>query len=131
MSGDGAKVLSMGRDPQLVIIGSSGRLDLTHVIDFESRLLTRPVAVHRIDGTPLSAELPRGWVGSFEFERGVSGLDDFVLGIKDEDLNEMYQYITELDGSVTTYQFSQVRFAPAPADARHRLLFSASRKRRI
>ena len=69
---------SVGRDTQLVIMGPSGRVDLTHVTGFESRQLTHPVRVSRLDGSQLGAELPRGWEGSFEIERGTSQADDFI-----------------------------------------------------
>ena len=69
---------SIGKDTQLVVMGPKGRVDLTHVTGFESRQLTQSIRVSRIDGTHLGAELPRGWEGSFEIERGNSVLDDFI-----------------------------------------------------
>ena len=141
----GLTAFSIGRDTQLVVMGPNGRLDLSHVTGFESRQLTSPVRVSRLDGTQLGAELPKGWEGSFEVERGTSALDDFISGIEQDFYNgagafpgTMYQYITETDGSVSTYQFDGVVFKLASAGAwkgdssvKQKLEFYATRKRRI
>lgn len=136
---------SVGRDTQLVVLGPNGRVDLSHVTSFESRQLTSSVRVSRLDGTQLGAELPRGWEGSFELERGTSVLDDFIASVEQSFFDgngaqpsTMYQYITELDGSVSTYQFDSVVFKLTTAGAwkgdasvKQKLEFFASRKRRI
>lgn len=136
---------SVGRDTQLVVLGPNGRVDLSHVTSFESRQLTSSVRVSRLDGTQLGAELPRGWEGSFELERGTSVLDDFIASVEQAFFDgngaqpsTMYQYITELDGSVSTYQFDSVVFKLTTAGAwkgdasvKQKLEFFASRKRRI
>ncbi len=136
---------SIGRDTQLVVMGPTGRVDLSHVTGFESRQLTSAVRVSRIDGTQLAAELPKGWEGSFEVERGTSALDDLISTIEQNFYNggvvapgTMYQYITEADGSVSTYQFDGVVFKLATAgiwkgdsSVKQKLEFYATRKRRI
>jgi hypothetical protein len=136
---------SIGRDTQLVIIGPNGRVDLTHVTGFESRQLTHSVRVGRIDGTQLGAELPRGWEGSFEIERGSSETDDFVAVAEQLYYNggpvpggTMYQYITEVDGSTSTYQYDSAVFRLASAGSwkgdasvKQKLDFFATRRRRI
>lgn len=141
----GLTAFSIGRDTQLVIMGPHGRVDLSHVTGFDSRQLTAPVRVSRLDGTQLGAELPKGWEGSFEVERGTSVLDDFVSVLEQDFYNgagpasgTMYQYITETNGSISTYQFDGVVFKLAHAGAwkgdasvKQRLEFYAARKRRI
>lgn len=136
---------SIGRDTQLVVMGPSGRVDLSHVTGFESRQLTSAVRISRLDGTQLGAELPKGWEGHFEIERGTSALDDFVSALEQDFYNgsgtqagTMYQYITETDSSVSTYQFDGVVFKLASAGAwkgdsgvKQKLEFYATRKRRI
>lgn len=136
---------SIGRDTQLVIMGPSGRVDISHVTCFESRQLTSPVRISRLDGTQLGAELPKGWEGSFEVERGTSALDDFISGLEqsfytgnDTQSGTMYQYITETDSSVSTYQFDGVVFKltsagtwKGDASVKQKLEFYATRKRRI
>ena len=69
---------SVGRDCQLVVIGPAGRVDLTHVTGFECRQVTHSLRVDRLDGSQIAAELPRGWEGTFEVERGSSAVDDFI-----------------------------------------------------
>jgi hypothetical protein len=136
---------SIGRDTQLVVMGPNGRVDISHVTGFESKQLTSPVRINRLDGTQLGAELPKGWEGSFEVERGTSALDDFISTLEQNFYNgsgmqpgTMYQYITETDSSVSTYQFDGVVFKLASAGAwrgdasvKQKLEFYATRKRRI
>jgi len=136
---------SIGRDTQLVVLGPSGRVDLSHVTGFESRQLTHSVRVSRLDGTQLGAELPRGWEGSFEVERGTSEVDDFIASAEQLYYNSgpvpsgtMYQYVSEVDGSTSTYQFDSVVFRLAnagswkgDASVKQKLEFFSTRRRRI
>jgi hypothetical protein len=108
---------SVGRDTQLVVMGPNGRVDLEHVTAFESRQLTQSVRVSRLDGTQLGTELPKGWEGSFELERGNSVVEDFIAATEQTYYNggsagsiTMYQYINETDGSTSTYQYAGVMF---------------------
>ena len=136
---------SVGRDTQLVVMGPNGRIDISHVVGFESRQITTPVRVSRIDGTQLGTELPKGWEGSFEVERGNSVLDDFIANLEQAYYNgqavpsgTMYQYITEGDGSVSTYQFNGVVFKLASAGSwrgdaavKQKLEFFSTQRQRI
>jgi hypothetical protein len=136
---------SLGRDCQLVIIGPTGRVDLTHVTGFETRQVTSAVRVERIDGVQLAAELPKGWDGAFELERGSSTAEDFVVQLEAAFYNggsvatsTLYQYVNETDGSTSTYQFDGVVFKLAnsgawrgDASVRQRLEFHAARRRRV
>lgn len=136
---------SIGRDTQLVIMGPTGRVDISHVTGFESRQITAAIRVSRIDGTQLGAELPKGWEGTFEVERGTSSLDDFIASLEQNyysgnaiQSGTMYQYITESDGSVSTYQFVGVIFKLASAgiwkgdaSVKQKLEFYATQKQRI
>ena len=136
---------SIGRDTQLVIMGPSGRVDLAHVTGFDSRQVTSSVRVSRLDGTQLGTELPKGWEGSFEVERGTSTLEDFIATLEQNYYNgvtsqpsTMYQYITELDGSVSTYQLNGVVFKlsnagtwKGDASVKQKLDFYATQKQRI
>ena len=136
---------SVGRDTQLVVIGASGRVDLTHVTSFESRQLTQSVRVNRLDGTQMGTELPKGWEGSFELERGNSVVDDFIAAAEQQYFGgngvgsgTMYQYITETDGSTSTYQYDGVTFQLTNAgvwkgdsSVTQKLEFFATRRRRV
>ncbi len=138
-------MFSVGRDTQLVVIGPAGRIDLTHVTSFESRQLTQSVRVDRLDGTHMGTELPKGWEGSFELDRGSSTVDDFIATMEQQYFNgnsitsgTMYQYVTETDGSTSTYQYDNVTFRLSNAgiwkgdsSVRQKLEFFAVRRRRI
>jgi hypothetical protein len=136
---------SVGRDCQLVLMGPFGRVDLRHVTGFEARQLTAPVRVDRIDGTHLAAELPKGWEGAFEMERGNSAVDDFIA--RAEQLfndggavpqGALFQYVAEPDGSTSTFQFDGAVFRLAQAgqwrgdqSVKQRLEFFAASRRRV
>lgn len=136
---------SIGRDTQLVVMAPTGRVDLSHITGFESHQITNSVRVNRIDGTQLGAELPRGWEGSFDIERGSSVLDDFVSNLEQQffdgnatSTSTMYQYVTEIDGSTSTYQYDGVVFKLANAGTwkgdsavKQKLEFFATRRRRV
>jgi hypothetical protein len=145
MSGTTTNAFSVGRDCQLVVIAPSGRVDLSHVTAFESRQVTAPVRVNRIDGVQLAAELPKGWDGSFELERGSSVAEDFIAALEAGfyagaalALSTLYQYINETDGSTSTYQFQSVVFKLAhagvwrgDASVKQRLEFFAATRTRL
>jgi hypothetical protein len=136
---------SIGRDCQLVVMGPFGRVDLTYVTGFESRQVTQSVRLDRLDGVPMGAELPRGWEGSFEVERGTSAVDDFIAATEAAFFNQgslpagtVYQYIAEVDGSTSTYQYSGVVFKLAnsgswrgDASVRQKLEFYATQRQRL
>jgi hypothetical protein len=138
-------MFSVGRDCQLVVMGAFGRIDLAHVTGFESRQMTAAVRVDRIDGTLLAAELPKGWEGAFDLERGSSAVDDFVAKVEAAFYagnqvapGTLYQYVSETDGSTSTYQYSGVVFKLAQAGAwkgdapvKQRLEFFASTRTRV
>jgi hypothetical protein len=136
---------SLGRDCQLVVMGPFGRVDLTHVTGFESQQMTYPVRVDRLDGVQMGAELPKGWQGSFDLERGTSAADDFIAQVEDGYYTSgnltsgtLYQYVSETDGSVSTYQYSGVVFKMASSGAwkgdasvKQKLEFFGARRQRI
>ena len=136
---------SLGRDTQLVVIAPSGRVDLTFVTGFESRQLTHPIRIDRLDGTQMAAELPKGWEGSFDLERGSSVVDDFIAATEqsfytsgDLPTSTLYQYVSEADGSTSTYQYDGAVFKLAAAgtwrgDAavKQKLEFFAARRMRV
>ncbi len=147
-----ANTFSTGRDCQLVVIGPAGaggqagqRVDLTHVTGFDSRQMTHPIRIDRMDGVHLAAELPKGWEGHFELERGSPAADDFISTLENAWHTEgrlagstLYQYISENDGSTSTYQFEGAVFRmtnagqwKGDAAVRQRMEFFASRRKRI
>ncbi|HEX3350108.1 MAG TPA: hypothetical protein VHS58_18620 [Acetobacteraceae bacterium] len=140
-----SNVFSVGRDCQLVVIGPFGRVDLTHVTGFESRQVTHPIRIDRIDGVQLAAELPKGWDGSFDLERGSSAAEDFIAAIEAAYFagspvvpGTLYQYVQETDGSTSTYQYEGVVFKLAQAgqwksdaSVKQKLEFFAGKRKRV
>jgi hypothetical protein len=138
-------VFSVGRDTQLVVVGPSGTIDLSHVTAFESHQVTQSVRVNRLDGSQMGMELPKGWEGSFELERGGSAVEDFIATTEQgyytgtiSTTSTMYQYVLEVDGSTSTYQYDAVVFRLSNAGSwkgdaavKQKLEFYGSRRRRI
>ena len=136
---------SVGRDTQLVVMVPSGRIDLTYVTSFESHQLTQSVRVSRMDGTHMGTELPKGWEGTFDLDRGNSAVEDFIATTEQQYYNgggsvtgTMYQYISEPDGSTSTYQYDGVSFRLSnsgtwrgEASVKQKLEFFAATRRRI
>jgi hypothetical protein len=140
-----ATTFSIGRDTQVVVMGPFGRVDLTHVTGFESRQLTQSIRVTRLDGRQLATELPKGWEGSFDVERGNSVVDDFISQIESTyyatgpvNAGTLYQYVNEPDGSTSTYQYHGVVFKlgsagqwKGDASVKQKLEFFAATRSRI
>jgi hypothetical protein len=136
---------SVGRDTQLIVIGPAGRIDLVHVVGFDSHQVTKSLRVNRLDGNQIGIELPKGWEGGFELERGDSVVEDFIASMEQDYYNgimdkpsSMYQYVSEVDGSTSTYQFDTVVFRLTNAGqwrgdsaVKQKLEFFASRRIRI
>lgn len=136
---------SVGSDCQIVVIGSFGRVDLSHVTGFEARQITAALRVDRLDGVQLGAELPKGWSGSFLLDRGSSNADDFIVQMEQAYLagqsigaGTLYQYVNEPNGSTSTYQFNGVVFKltsagvyKGDAAVTQRLDFYASSRARV
>src|SRR5580698_5947174 len=108
---------SLGRDSQLVVITSTGQITLSYVTGFESRQVTQSIRIDRLDGTQMAAELPKGWEGSFDLERGSSVVDDFIAATEQAYYSggqlltsTLYQYVIESDGSTSTYQYDGTVF---------------------
>ncbi len=110
----GTASYSIGRDCSVVLMGPYGRVDLPNVTGFDAKQNTTAVKSMRLDGNRLAAEIPAGWSGTFSLDRGDNGLDATFAQIEDDWMNNgvlgsstIYQYITEIDGSLSTYQFTQ------------------------
>jgi len=136
---------SIGRDTQLVVIGPNGRVDLSYVTGFEAKQITQSIRVNQLNGSTLGTELPKGWEGAFELERGDSTVEDFIAAAEQQFFNgavstpsTMYQYVSETDGSTSTYQYDVVTLKLTSAgqwrgdsSVKQRLEFFATRRRRI
>jgi hypothetical protein len=63
-----------GRDVTIVLIGPFGRVDIPNIVSFTAKQETAMVKVDRMDGVQMLAELPKGWSGTIEVERGSGSL---------------------------------------------------------
>lgn len=106
---------SVGRNCQVVLLGPFGRVDLPNVMSFDAKQATQKIRVDRLDGIQLSADLPKGWNMALEVERGSVGVDQlFALAeaawysTGAYFVSTLYQYITESNNAVTTFQYDNV-----------------------
>lgn len=113
VSNNGVLNISIGRDVSVVLTVGGQTIDLQNVTGFEAVPQYANLRVDRLDGTVLNAELPKGWTGRFAMERSNDNLDTFFAqaealwmsgGVLQN--GSITQAITEADGSVSRYQFT-------------------------
>lgn len=142
-----ANTFNVGRDCQVVLIapGTGQRVDLEIVSGFTARQDTTKVRIGPLNGPPIGADLPNGWQGTFDIERGNSNADDLIYQIESGYWNAgligvgtLYQYVQEVNGSTSTYEFSNVALSLDDAGAYHgdasvkqRISFFASVRNRV
>jgi hypothetical protein len=105
---------NVGIDCQLVLISNGiGQVDPQHVTEFQAEQLRHEVIVHRLNAFPLGRYVPGGWRGRFQMERGTSAIEDAIAAAEAGFWNGqrlmtglIYQYINEIDGSTSTWQFN-------------------------
>lgn len=115
-----ANNLTIGRDCQVVVLhplAPGGRLDLPVVDMFEADQNTNHIKVIPINGIPIMAETPSGWTGRLTVTRTGNSLGTFFTAMEqvyyaggNVTNGTVYQYITETDGSVSTYRFDSCAF---------------------
>jgi hypothetical protein len=107
---------SLGNDCRVVLIlGSLGRMDFSHVIGFAANQLVKKLRVPVLNYPPLGRDVPAGWEGTFDVERANSVADDMSVALEAMfwsgqrlPTGQLYQYLYEVDGSVSTYLFDGV-----------------------
>ena len=111
---------NIGKNCTVVInhpLAPSGRLDLSIVTDFMAKSNTKDITVDGLDGINRTRFLPQHWDISIGIDRASAALDDFVAALDNAYFTSgsvpagtVYQYVTEMDGSQSTYQFDDVVF---------------------
>lgn len=104
-----------GRDVSVILIGPFGRVDLPNITSFTARQETAAIKVDRLDGVQLTAELPKGWSGTIEVERGSASIDVF-FGLMEAawfdggiyTVSTLFQYVRETTGVLNTYAYDNV-----------------------
>ena len=111
-----ANDFNIGKQCSAVIIGPFGRLDLALITEFMAKQVVDKVKVKPLNGPPIEKHLPGGWEGGFKLDRANSAADDFIAlvesgywaGTSNVPVCTLFQYVTELNGSLSTYQFDGV-----------------------
>ena len=110
-----------GRDVSVVVIhplaGPDGRLDLGIITDFDAKASYHSIKVQGLDGYSRTMEVPDNGTLSFSFDRTNPAMDLFCWALwrsyKDTGRlpdGKVYQYVSELDGSRTTTEYTGVAF---------------------
>lgn len=136
---------NVGRDCSLVLMGPFGRVDLKQIVGFQARQEVKKPRINPLNAPPIERHLPGGWTGTFEIDRADSTGDDLAANIEagfwngqQIAISTMYQYIAELDGSTSTYQFNTVALNLSDAghwqqetQVKQTVEFFASTRRRV
>lgn len=139
---------SIGRQCQIVIrhpLAVGGRLDLTIVTDFDAKPKHKDIKVDGLDGLNRAKVLPEGWDVSIGLDRANSAAEDFCGAMENAYYDSgnvptgtVYQYITETDGSLTTYVFEGVALKLDDAGSwksdsavKQKMMGHATRRRRL
>lgn len=139
-------IFSTGRDCVVVIVHPLyGQVQLDNVTGFDAKQDVVKLKSRRLDGIKLNADLPDGWNGSLDIDRGTPALDTLFAQIEAAWLDqgvynnaELYQYVTEVGGSQTVWAFDNVAIALPEAGkwqsdqiTKQRLEFTANRRRQM
>lgn len=103
---------SIGRDCQVVLLWNGIRIDLRDVVGFQAEQQVKLQRSDPLNSVPVEFNTPAGWRGQFHIDRGSSALDDLIAAIESAFWNAgvigsgtIYQYVSEPDGSISTYEF--------------------------
>ena len=110
-----ANTYTIGRNCQVILFWGGSRVDLADVTGFSAQQEVKHQRADPLNSTPIEFTTPSGWRGQFEVDRGSSAIDDLVVSIETAfwaagtiGSGTIYQYITEPDGSQSTYEFTGV-----------------------
>ena len=103
---------TIGRNCQLVLLWNGTRVDLSDVTGFSANQEVKHQRADPLNSTPVEFTTPSGWRGEFLVDRGNSAVDDLIAAIESAfwtsgtiNSGTIYQYVTEPDGSLSTYEF--------------------------
>ncbi|MBO1361776.1 hypothetical protein J2D73_18500 [Acetobacter sacchari] len=106
---------NIGRTTRIVFIWNGTTVDLPTVTQFRSNQQTVQLKSAPLNSKPITYEVPNGWSGSFVMQRDSDTLDALIASNEAAfwsaatiNSGTLYQYITETDGTTTTYEFSDV-----------------------
>lgn len=137
---------NIGRDYQVILMmGALGRLDLSKVETFENRQVTNTVNIKPLNEPGIGRYLPSHWEGSIGIDRANAVVDDAINTLEAGywagqrlPTGTMTVFITEVDGSTSTYQFDEVSIslgeagtASADAPVKQRIAWMARTRRKV
>lgn len=137
---------NLGKDCTVVCIAPTGsRVDFSIVEGFEAKQQVHNLTIRPLNGPPQAAHLPDGWTGSFMIERASSAADDLFAQIEQGywsggtfGIGQVFQYINEVNGSQSTYQFDGVTMHlsetgnwKADSSVKQTVTFYASTRKRV
>ena len=103
---------TIGRNCQLVLLWNGTRVDVSDVTGFNASKEVKHQRADPLNSTPVEFTTPSGWRGEFLVDRGNSAVDDLIAAIESAfwsngtiNSGTIYQYVTEPDGSLSTYEF--------------------------
>lgn len=106
---------TIGRNCQVILLWSGVRVDLRDVTGFSAMQEVKHQRADPLNSTPVEFTTPAGWRGQFQVDRGNSAVDDLIASIEAAfwsagtiGSGTIYQYVTEPDGSLSTYEFTGV-----------------------
>lgn len=108
--------LNIGSDARFDFYPASGHIALPTLLKFTSKKLTKKLTVKPLGGLPIHLSFQEdGWEGNFEVSRIDSTLDDYFAAFEaacyagtSQPAGTIQQTISEVDGSVTTWQYQGV-----------------------
>ena len=111
-----------GRDARVVIrhpLAPGGELQLRLLSDFDAKAQWHDIKKSHLDGLTRTQHVPENMMMTFSVDRSDSAIDDFCSAIwgayraagRVPD-GSIFVYVSELNGSESTYEYSGVAFKP-------------------
>lgn len=108
--------INVGSDARFDVITAIGALSLPTLENFDSKPITERSTFRPLSGPPIHLQFPNGWEGSFEIVRRDSTLDDYQAAKEAAQLaginvpaGTIHETITEVDGSLSQYMYTDVQ----------------------
>jgi hypothetical protein len=124
MSGSTSNTFSVGKDLQLVLVGPNGPITVPQVTGFDPKPQYEVAKSKVLDGPTRQFSLPDGHKLGIKFDREDSAVDDFAAAMEEAywqpggfvPLFTLYAYVTERNGSTSTYEWAEATFEYQPGD---------------
>lgn len=145
MSGTTTKPFNIGRDASAVLLWNGTKINLPRVTNFESSQQVRNLDSMPMNSVPTFINVPNGWQGQFDTDRASSDLDALIAASEAAfwsagtvGQGTIYLYVSEADGSTTTWEFTGVAIHlsdagrwQSEAKVSQRIQFRASQRTQI